>query len=173
MPTSTTWWWSSSISTRRIGPGDAAALRAIRLRALADTPTAFAIDVDVEAAHPDSYWSEFTGSAAVFVAEREGDWVGVAVGRWYDREAGVAQLSGLWVDPAMRSRGLGGRLVDEVHGWAAVAGARGLRLGIIIDGPDVEGFYPRLGFERTGETRPLSFDRSRTARFLARPVPIA
>jgi GNAT superfamily N-acetyltransferase len=111
------------------------------------------------------------GSAAVFVAERERDWVGVAVGRWHDREGGVAQLSGLWVDPALRSRGLGARLLDEVDSWAAVNGARLLRLGIIVDGPDVEGFYTRLGFARTGETRPLSFDASRTARFLARPVP--
>ncbi len=34
---------------------------------------------------------------------------------------------------------------------------------MIIDGGDSTAFYERLGFVRTGETRPLTRDRSRTA----------
>jgi hypothetical protein len=44
-----------------------------------------------------------------------------------------------------------------------------VRLGV-IEGEGVERFYVRLGFERTGELKPLRRDQSRTAVFLARPV---
>jgi GNAT superfamily N-acetyltransferase len=159
------------VEIRPVSSGDAAALRRLRLRALADAPTAFARTVETEAAHPDSYWSELAETAPVFVAVRGDEWVGMAGGGWSDQDNGIARLWGLWVDPALRGTGLGERLVAEVDGWATVNGARLLRLCVIVGSGDVEGFYTRLGFARTGEVRPLPWDGSRTFRFLARPVP--
>ncbi|MEA2226510.1 MAG: hypothetical protein QOF04_140, partial [Solirubrobacteraceae bacterium] len=83
----------------------------MRLRALADSPAVFASTLEVEAAHPQSYWAELLASAAVFLAGGFDACLGMAAGRWYDRGRGVAQLWGLWIDPSARGCGLGGRLV--------------------------------------------------------------
>ena len=155
---------------------DAASLRAVRLRALGDAPAAFASTRDTEARHPGSHWhelamhSELADAAVVFVARRDRRWVGMAAGRWFDRDQGIAHLWGMWVDPAVRRRGLGERLVAEVHGWAASRGARVLRLGVIEGAAGAVEFYERLGFVRTGESKPLLRDETVTAFFLARPV---
>jgi GNAT superfamily N-acetyltransferase len=158
------------IEVRRARGSDATALRALRLRALADAPAAFASSLSDEAARPDSYWSELTQDAVVFVAVEGQAWVGMAATRWFDREQGVVQLWGMWVDPAVRRCGLGERLVSEVDRWAGENGARALRLGVIEGVADAEAFYRRLGFARTGETKRLSRDEAMTAFFLARPV---
>ena len=101
----------------------------------------------------------------------DGDcWLGMAAGRWYDREAGVAGLWGMWVDPAARGLGLGERLVDAVNDWAAAQGARTLRLGAVTGAGDPTGFYERLGFARTGETGTLTRDRTRVFCYMARPI---
>jgi GNAT superfamily N-acetyltransferase len=164
---------STDVEIRPVASGEARALRELRLRALADAPEAFAQTLETEASHPDSYWLELAAAGGVFVAIRGVRWVGMAAGRWSDQEKGVAQLWGLWVDPSARGAGLGAQLVAEVDRWAAAHGARVLRLGIIVGGCDVEGFYARLGFARTGEVWPLPWDESRTALFLARPVAAA
>jgi GNAT superfamily N-acetyltransferase len=161
---------STDVEIRPVAPGEAAALRDLRLRALADAPGAFARTLADEAAHPSSHWVELAGAMEVFVAINDDRWVGMAAGRWYDQDSGVAQLWGLWVDPCSRGSGLGAQLVAAVDRWAAAHGARVLRLGIIMGGADVEGFYTRLGFARTGEILPLPWDESRIALFLARPV---
>jgi GNAT superfamily N-acetyltransferase len=157
-----------AVEIRRVRPGEEARLRELRLRALADAPSAFAATVELEAAHPESHWAELVRSA-VFIAAGGEAWVGMAAGGWFDREHAVAQLWGMWVDPARRGTGLGARLVSAVERWAAQSGARTLRLGV-IDGLAVEEFYVRLGFTRTGETRSLSRDYTKTAVFLTRPV---
>ncbi|WP_368498694.1 N-acetyltransferase family protein [Herbiconiux sp. A18JL235] len=64
--------------------------------------------------------------------------------------------------PEAQGRGLGRRLVDEVHGRLAVAGSRGVHLGVDPRNTVALAFYPRVGFARAREepevvifTRPL------------------
>ncbi len=155
---------------------DADSLRAVRLRALGDAPAAFASTRAVEAELPESHWrelaavSELAGDAVVFLALRRGHGVGMAAGRWFDRDQKIAHLWGMWVDPELRRHGLGQRLVDEVNHWAASRGARSLRLGTIEGAGGATEFYERLGFVPTGESKPLVRDETLTAFFLARPV---
>jgi GNAT superfamily N-acetyltransferase len=156
--------------------GDADRLRQLRLRALSDSPHAFGSSLEEELAHPESEWldlarrSECGDEVAVFAAVDGERWVGMAAGRWYDRAEGVAGLSGMWVDPVARGHGLGARLVDAVHEWAAGHGAGVLRLGAVSGEDDPTGFYERLGFAPTGETGALRRDPTRAFRYLARPV---
>ena len=156
---------------RRACRGDEPRLRDLRLRALVDAPEAFAATYDEDAARPSSHWTRLATDpeVAVFVAVDAGDWVGMAGGRWLDRERGIVQLWGMWVDPRSRGHELGRRLADAVRGWARLAGARRLRLGV-IDGLCLQDFYERLGFELTGETMRLPRDESQLAVFLGRPV---
>jgi GNAT superfamily N-acetyltransferase len=161
---------------RAVSAGEWERLRELRLRAMRDAPGAFASTAEQEAAFPDIQWSGLAGQSqladamVVFVAVDGDRWLAMAAGRWFDRGRGIAQLWGMWVDPAVRRRGIGQRLVAEVRRWAAGHGATFLRLGL-TDGPgDASSFYDRLGFVRTGETRPLPRDAAITAVFLARPV---
>lgn len=161
---------------RAVVAGDADQLRRLRLRALSDAPDAFGSSLEAELAYPDSDWldlarrSERADELVVFAAVDGEDWVGMAAGRWYDREAAVAGLWGMWVDPASRGRGLGARLVAAVDAWAAGRGARVLRLGAITGKGDPAEFYERLGFQDTGESGTLRRDPTRALRYLARPV---
>jgi ribosomal protein S18 acetylase RimI-like enzyme len=164
------------LEVRAVRARDAAELRALRLRALADAPGAFAIAADTESARPDREWeelareSERADSVVVYAAIDGGRWLGMAAGRWHDREQGIAHLWGTWVDPELRGRGVGERLVDAVRGWAAAHGARFLRLGVITAEGDATPFYERLGFARTGEVAPLRRDPARVVHYLIRAV---
>ena len=161
---------------RAVRSGEAALLRELRLRALRASPEAFASNAADEAAQPDAFWCDLAtasaeADAAIVCVAIEGErWVGMAAGRWFDRDRGIAQLWGMWVDPASRREGLGGRLVSAVRAWAAGRGARFLRLGVIEGPDDVGEFYERLGFVRTGEERPIPQDPARRAFWLVRPV---
>ena len=161
---------------RAVRATDAASLRSLRLRALADAPDAFAMTPQDEAEHPESHWSELAqqselADATVIYAAVDGErWLGMAAGGWFDRPRGIAHLWGMWVDPALRRLGIGERLVDEVRGWAAGRQARFLRLGVITGEADPTGFYERLGFVRTGETGALRRDPTRPVHYLARPI---
>ena len=167
---------TGAVSLRAVRPGDEARLRALRLRALADSPSAFAAVAEQEAELPESHWAELARQSeaadhlAIYVAVTGQDWLGMGAGRWHDREHGIAQLWGMWVDPAARGLGLGERLVTGVRGWAAAQGARFLRLGVATRPGDATPFYERLGFVRTGETRMMRTDPTRAAHFLVRPV---
>jgi GNAT superfamily N-acetyltransferase len=61
---------------------------------------------------------------------------------------GIAQLYGLYVDPAHWKRGIG-----RVLFGAAVARAKGIKAGalMITAEPSAEGFYKRMGAIRIGE----------------------
>jgi GNAT superfamily N-acetyltransferase len=148
----------------------------LRLRALADSPDAFGSSLEAELAFPASEWADLarrSGSAqeiAVFVAIDGDRWVGMAAGRWYDRDERVAGLWGMWVDPAARGGGLGARLVAAVHKWAAQQGARTLLLGAVTGDGDPGAFYERLGFQATGETGALRRNPTRSFRYMARSV---
>jgi GNAT superfamily N-acetyltransferase len=161
---------------RAVLAGDADQLRQLRLRALSDSPHAFGSSLEVELAYPESDWmdlarrSERADEIAVFAAIDGEHWVGMAAGRWIDRESAVVDLWGMWVDPAARGSGLGARLVAAVHAWAAERGARVLRLGAVTGDGDPAAFYERLGFQDTGERGELRRDPTRAFRYMARPV---
>jgi ribosomal protein S18 acetylase RimI-like enzyme len=164
------------IEIRPVGAGEEGSLRELRLRAMRDAPGAFASTAEQEAAHPQAHWSQLAGQSqladamVVFVATDGDRWLAMAAGRWFDRERGIAALWGMWVDPVVRRLGIGERLVAEARRWAASRDARFLRLGLTEGTGGASSFYERLGFVRTGETRPLPRDPSITAVFLVRPV---
>lgn len=160
------------ITVRGVRSGEGARLRELRLRALSEAPAAFGAAPVQEAEHDDDHWEQLAEAgdeAAVYVATDGEEWVGMAAGRWFDRERAIAQLWGMWVDPARRGEGIGARLVDAVRGWARQHEARFVRLGV-IEGSAAIGLYERLGFVDTGERRPLRRDASVTAVFMVRPA---
>jgi ribosomal protein S18 acetylase RimI-like enzyme len=164
------------LEVRAVRASDAAPLRALRLRALADAPDAFATVAEDEAGRSESDWeqlardSEAADSGIVYAAIDGERWLGMAAGRWHDRDAGIAHLWGMWVAPELRRHGVGERLVDAVRSWVSARGGRCLRLGVITGDGDATPFYERLGFVRTGEVAPLRRDPARLVHYLIGPV---
>jgi GNAT superfamily N-acetyltransferase len=161
---------------RPIRAGEASALRGLRLRALADAPAAFASSADAESRLPDDHWLKLVDDAiagdraTITVALDGARWVGMAAGHWFERDRGIAQLWGLWVDPAARGTGTASALVGAVRGWAAASGATFLRLGVIEPADTLRRFYERLGFVALDDPVWMRFDPTRQALFMARPV---
>lgn len=161
---------------RRLRAGEAAALRELRLRALAADPGAFAESLDSARSAPPGLWAEWAAAGAagehqVVVIAEDGDRrVGMVACRLLDRPAGSAWLTALWVDPAARGAGLALRLIDAVAGWARERGATALDLSVTTNNEQAAALYARAGFTDTGRRRPLPGDATRTEVFLSRPL---
>jgi GNAT superfamily N-acetyltransferase len=160
------------ITVRAVRAGEGPRLRGLRMRAMADTPRAFGSTLQHEAEQSDEHWSVLADGGdenGVYVAIDDDAWIGMAAGRWFERERRIVQLWGMWVEPGRRGERIGERLVGSVRGWATNHRAHFMRLGVMDASPAIP-FYERLGFVLTGETKPLMRDPSVVAVYMARPV---
>jgi ribosomal protein S18 acetylase RimI-like enzyme len=138
------------------------ALRALRLKALLDSPDAFSALHKDEASRPAREWQRWIsgeggrqpGKAITFVADDEG-FHGMATGAVFDAEPKRGHLFGMWIRPAARGRGLGMQLLDAVAAWARDHGVRELELRVSEGNSPAARLYDRAGFISTGERSPL------------------
>jgi GNAT superfamily N-acetyltransferase len=139
----------------RADADDRGDVRDVRLRALADAPTAFASSLEREQAFDDDEWLHRVTTKAWFLVRADGTTVGLACGiPEPDDEAG-RHLVGMWVEPAFRGRGLADLLVAALMAWARRAGANYLALWVVDGNDRALASYERLGFETTGEKQPV------------------
>lgn len=128
--------WEMSPIIRRIRPDEGLRLRALRLRALADSPSAFGSTLAREEAFAEAVWRQrATGGAlgenrVTCVAEEGGRWIGMATGILRDADDFQAELVGMFVEPAGRGRRVGVTLVEAVSGWARSRGLACLHLHV-------------------------------------------
>ena len=102
--------------------GEGGRLRELRLRALRDAPDAFSSRPEREEAFTPETWEQ--RGRSVVVAEEDGAWLGMA-GTFVDDDLpAIANLWGVWTDPAARGRGAGRALVEAAVARAADAGQR-------------------------------------------------
>ena len=140
-----------SIPIRRLTPGDVYRFREIRLRALAAHPGAFGTTVEEEAAKPFAHLAELLSAHAIFGGFDAEALVGIAAFRPYpnQKERHKGTLWGMYVEPAARSSGLGGALVDAVLDYA-----RGKVIQVhLVVGRENEGarrLYESRGFSSYG-----------------------
>jgi GNAT superfamily N-acetyltransferase len=154
---------NDAITVRCIKAHEWERLRSLRLRALADAPMAFGSTLAREQAFPESVWRERAAAGAAgneratFVAEDGGEWVGSAAGMLDSEGTGERPVwvVGMWVDPAVRGRGVGGRLLGAIAGWARQRDADVLNLQVTETNAPAIALYERLGFRASGETQPL------------------
>jgi GNAT superfamily N-acetyltransferase len=121
--------------------------RLVRLRALEESPDAFASSFDEEATRPESWWIAGTQKLAWFVAREDGDVVGVVAGI---PASDCPEVISMWVHPAHRGTGVAGQLLAAVMQWAADEGAGELRLAVAEGNDRARRFYERAGFRPTG-----------------------
>jgi GNAT superfamily N-acetyltransferase len=84
--------------------------------------------------------------ASIWVAERDGEIAGVAVGLG-------AELRALYVVPEAWGGGAANALMEAVLGAIGSGGAQEATLWVVEDNPRARRFYEREGWEPTGETR--------------------
>jgi GNAT superfamily N-acetyltransferase len=144
---------------RQIRADEGPRLRALRLRALADSPWAFGSTLAREVAFLDDVWQERAALSAAgddrvtFIAEADDRWIGMATCLM---DAGQRlDLVGMFVDPAARGQRLGAALVEAVVAWARGRGAMRLHLWVTTTNEPALRLYRRSGFHPTGRTKAL------------------
>lgn len=145
-------------AVRRIRAGEGTRWRALRLRALVDTPIAFVDTVEQAMRRPETEWHDAVTAMAtgcqsgLFIAESGDDWVGVA-GGFADGD-GVTTVFTVFIDPAARGQQVLEALLDAVTEWSVSCGRETLTLEVALQNPRALAAYHRLGFVLTGESQP-------------------
>ncbi|MCG5438222.1 GNAT family N-acetyltransferase [Micromonospora foliorum] len=141
---------------RRVRPGDAARMRALRLEMLADAPLAFLETLADAAARPHHEFAArvaYTSagpSNAQFIADPGGRLVGHAGGTTAPNEPGLTVIYAVYVAPTWRGSGLLGELIDGVAAWSRACGRPELLLEVVVGNDRAYRAYQRLGFKDTG-----------------------
>jgi ribosomal protein S18 acetylase RimI-like enzyme len=149
--------------------------RETRLRMLRDDADFFSTRYDDMVREPDQMWRDWVGEAAagaqktLFVAEEDGDWLGV-VGAFVRINPLEVQLISMWVDPQARGRGIAQDLIRAVARWAGDRGSDTVVLFVQEANEPAQQLYERAGFKRTGDRAPAAAGRSAFKVVLAAPV---
>lgn len=151
------------IVIERITTENALVFKAIRLRALQDSPTAFSATYAKESQIPDEDWqkrsvrwsSEGSVGFLAFDGERP---CGMVFCYAVEDDPRRGQIVSMWVDPKIRRAGAGKTLIDSVLDWAKAQGMREVRLMVTSVNDGAIAFYQRVGFSMTGKTGPYPND---------------
>lgn len=137
--------------------------RAVRLRALQDTPSAFGATFAKESQLTDADWikraAKWDGERAVlYLALAGSEACGIAGSLLDEADATRAHLISMWTAPTHRRLGVGRLLVEEIFSWARLRGAHTMFLLVTSNNDGAMAFYKRLGFNLTGRTEPYPND---------------
>jgi GNAT superfamily N-acetyltransferase len=147
---------SPPVVVRRIRPGDAARMRALRLEMLADSPLAFLETVAEAAERPHAEFAaqvarnSVGGLCAQFVAEAQGRLVAHAGGIVGYDDPGVTVIFAVYVTPAYRGSPVLARLIEAVAVWSAETGRPRLLLEVVLGNDRAVRAYEKLGFVDNG-----------------------
>jgi uncharacterized glyoxalase superfamily protein PhnB/GNAT superfamily N-acetyltransferase len=168
------------VEVRRIRPDEGPVLRAVRIAALTDAPSAFGATLADTLALPAADWEARArrGAAgdetATFFAvdDDEGDAapLGLVAGLRNSLADPVVELVSMWTSPSARGQGVARRLVAELVAWARTTPATAVRLGVTDGNAPAERFYASPGFRATGERQPLPSDPTLTEARMELPL---
>lgn len=143
-----------TITIRPALPEDAAALRILRIEALANTPEAFAADLPAAQAETVERWVEriannaLENSGVICVAaspDRLVGMTGLGRGHWpKTRHSGV--IWGVYVSPDWRDAHLAEALIEECLAWGRAQEVRIVKLGVVTTNLPAIRCYARCGF---------------------------
>lgn len=145
---------------RTLAPHEWPTWRAIRLRALADSPDAFGSTLADEEARPAQAWAERLSAAAVsgqdypLVAECDGAPAGLVWAKVDSADASVVNIFQMWVAPECRGRGVAAVLLRAAIAWAKSKKASAVHLGVTCGNSPAVQLYLREGFVNDGAPQP-------------------
>lgn len=143
------------VEVRRAEAGDWQAVRLTRLRALADSPFAFASTLEREMRFDDQQWQRRVGSGNWFLAWLGQQPVGIVAGVHASDRPDERHLVAMWVAVDQRGSSVATELVEAVCAWARLHGARLVTLWVADGNPRARRFYERLGFRSSGHRQAL------------------
>jgi GNAT superfamily N-acetyltransferase len=163
----------AEVLVRRALEVDWPLVRKVRLRALEDSPEAFASTIARELALPSEEWQRRVGPGNWVLALHDDEPIGVAAGiSEQNRPNSERHLVAMWVAPEWRGRGVAADLVEAVQGWSEAQGASTLTLWVAANNGRARRFYERMGFRPTGDRQPLpSNPRVDEERLIRPPAP--
>ena len=124
----------------------------MRLAALRDAAYAFGSTWEREKERTEEEWRAAVVSRTRFVAEADGQAVGMAsVGEAGSSRAG--SVTSFWVHPRARGQGVGDALLLATVETAREAGYDELLLWVVENNEHAQRLYERHGFKRTGATQ--------------------
>ncbi|HTB09361.1 MAG TPA: GNAT family N-acetyltransferase [Acidimicrobiales bacterium] len=141
----------SSFRVRQVERADWAALRAIRLEALSDSPEAFGSTLSDTQVLTARQWKAKIATLLYFLVERDGQVVGMVSGGFNDNRPGTHWLYGMYVTRSARGTEAANLLVRAVLEWAQGEGASEVYLHVAAAAPRARTFYRKVGFRETGE----------------------
>jgi ribosomal protein S18 acetylase RimI-like enzyme len=137
----------ATVEVRAVAVEQWAAMRAVRLAALTDSPRLFGSTVAAEELLDEDEWRRRTQRAAMAWDGPEP--VGIVAWVW-TREPQQADLVSMWIAPGHRGRGTGSALARWVIADVAITRQAILELGVVEDNLPAVELYRRLGFVQTG-----------------------
>jgi ribosomal protein S18 acetylase RimI-like enzyme len=163
------------IALESVTPQNALIFKAVRLRALRDSPHAFGSTYAKESQFTDAEWTEraarWNGEKSIlYLAMDAGAACGIVGAAIDEKDATRAQLISMWTAPTHRQRGIGRLLVDEIMAWARARGVCSLQLMVTSNNQPAMRFYQRLGFTRTGRSEPYPNDPTVIEYEMAMPI---
>jgi GNAT superfamily N-acetyltransferase len=138
------------VDTRPLTSDEWQLKRHLRLAALLDSPAAFASSHAREAGRGEAGWRDWPWHGSAFAAFDGAEPVGIACAWVTPAEPDVTHLISMWVCPSARGRGVAGRLVGAVTGWARQRAARRVELEVGAGNDAALRTYTRAGFTVTG-----------------------
>ncbi len=145
----------TDIASRVLAQDEWKLYRTVRLAALKDAPEAFVGRYDDEVAQGDDFWRERMARATRFVAEREGEAVGLVGLGLHNDDPETAEVFGLWTEPDVRGQRAARDLVSAASRKAALDGCRLLYFWAGSDNASAVGFASSFGFRPSAERRPV------------------
>jgi ribosomal protein S18 acetylase RimI-like enzyme len=134
-------------------------LREVRLRALADAPTAFETTLAQAQSFPEERWrarSRGSASSRDFLAFAATGVEAVGMAGLFVEDPGVGEIISVWVQPDHRGQRLAVSLVDAAMQCGRDLGLPRMRLWVTEGNRAAECLYTRLGFAFTGSRQPIT-----------------
>lgn len=145
------------MTIRATSADDWETLKAIRLAALRDAPTAFGVSHATAAAYSDAQWRERAAGPhpEFLLAFRDGVAAGM-IGGGVSAATSEYNLIGMWVKPEHRGTDTATRLVRAIKARAAAKGHDRVVLDVAPDNARAAAFYRKQGFVFLPEWEPLA-----------------
>jgi GNAT superfamily N-acetyltransferase len=142
---------------RRLGEGDWAELREVRLRALLDAPESFCTTYQDSVALTEADWRTRLRATdkVTILAEVDGQPAGMVTGApagEAERDPDAALMLAMWVSPESRGHGVADALTTELLTWSREQSFKRLLLWVYDAAPRAAAFYRRAGFHPTDRT---------------------
>ena len=138
---------------RVISADDWVVFRALRLRALADSPNAFGVTLAEATSNAEPVWRDRASGPGPVILAFAGHQAVAMGGLHAPERSDEAFVWGMWVEPEWRGRGLGGQILQQLVDYADPTD-RILVLHVTA-GNDARNLYEAHGFMSTGEWQPL------------------